>query len=140
MWIRNLLIGNRLALEVSVLLVALSCSMIGCESSKDPTSDIQLKWEITPAPPSVGEATLHITLRDSTDQLLTGAGVSLEGNMSHPGMQPVLADAEEVEPGVYSAPVDFTMGGDWFFIIESTLPDDRVMERQINVTGVSSKD
>jgi hypothetical protein len=74
------------------------------------------------------------------NQLLTGADVRIEGNMSHPGMQPVLAEAEEVKPGVYSATIEFTMGGDWFFIIESTLPDNRVIEHQINVPGVSSEE
>ena len=84
-------------------------------------------------------ATINITLRDSTDQLISGAIVELEGNMSHPGMQPVFATAEETEPGTYSADVEFTMGGDWFFLVESTLPDDRVVERQININGVRSQ-
>lgn len=140
MRIQNLLIGDRLTSGLAVLLVALCCSMIGCQSSEDSTSDVQLEWELTPKPPSVGEATINITLRDSTDQLLTGADVNIEGNMSHPGMQPVLAEAEEIEPGVYSAPIEFTMGGDWFFLIESKLPDDRTVERQINVPGVSSEE
>ncbi len=140
MRIQNLFIEDRLAFGLSMFLIALYCSMIGCQSSKDSASDVQLEWKITPDPPSVGEATLSITLRDSTDQLLTGADVNIEGNMSHPGMQPVLAEAEEIEPGVYSAPIEFTMGGDWFFIIESTLPDDRIVERQINIAGVSSEE
>lgn len=131
---------NRLNLRMGVLLIVVFCLMTGCQSSEDTASDIQLEWEITPNPPSVGEATLNITLRDSTNQLLTGADVNIEGNMSHPGMQPVLAEAKEIEPGVYSAPIQFTMGGDWFFIIESTLPDNRALERQINVNGVSSKE
>jgi hypothetical protein len=139
MLIRKLIIGRSLALGKGVLLIALYFSMIGCESSEDPTADIKLEWEITPTPPSVGQGTLNITLKDSTGQLLTGADVNIEGNMSHPGMQPILAEAEETETGVYSASIEFTMGGDWFFIIESTLPDDRVLERQINIAGVSSE-
>lgn len=131
---------NRLNLRMGVLLIVVFCLMTGCQSSEDTASDIQLEWEITPNPPSMGEATLNITLRDSTNQLLTGADVNIEGNMSHPGMQPVLAEAKEIEPGVYSAPIQFTMGGDWFFIIESTLPDNRALERQINVNGVSSEE
>lgn len=125
---------------LAVLLVALCCSMTGCQSSEDSASDIQLEWEITPKPAAVGEATLNITLRDSSDQLLTGADVNIEGNMSHPGMQPILAEAEEIEPGVYSAPIEFTMAGDWFFIIESTLSDNQAVKRQINIDGVSSEE
>jgi len=54
-------------------------------------------------------------------------------------MQPVFATAEEIEPGRYSADVKFSMGGDWYFLIESTLPDDKVIERQININGVRSQ-
>lgn len=131
---------NPLLLRLSIVIGALSFIAAGCQSSENSHSDIQLEWEITPTPPSVGEATLNITLRDSIDQLLTGADVQIEGNMSHPGMQPVIAEAEEIEPGVYSAPVEFTMAGDWFFIIESSLPDNRVVERQINIPRVSSQE
>lgn len=132
-------ITDRLVIGLSVIFTVLCCSMIGCQSPEESNSDIKLEWEITPDPPSVGEATLNITLRDTIGQLLTGADVNVQGNMSHPGMQPVLAEAEEIEPGVYSASIEFTMGGDWFFIIESTLPDERIVERQINITGVSSQ-
>ncbi len=127
-------------LVIGTILLAFCFLIAGCQSSEDPASDIQLEWEITPNPPTVGEATLQMTLRDSTNQLLTGADINVEGNMSHPGMQPVLASAEEMEPGVYSAPIEFTMAGDWFFIIESTLPDNRILEWQINVPGVSSEE
>lgn len=136
----NVYFGNRLILRIGALMVAVFCFITGCQSSEDTASDIQLEWEITPNPPSVGEATLSITLRDSLNQLLTGADVNIEGNMSHPGMQPVIAEAEEIDPGVYSTPIQFTMGGDWFFIIKSTLPDNRALERQINVNGVSSEE
>lgn len=114
--------------------------MIGCQPSENNHSDIQVDWDITPSPPSVGQASLEITLRDSTLERINGADVNIEGNMSHPGMQPVIAEAEEVEPGVYSAPIEFSMGGDWFFIIEATLPDNKVIERQIDVPGVSSQE
>lgn len=136
---RNLLLGSRFLIAAFVMLAVLSFSTIGCQASNDTHSDIALDWEIQPDPPALGTAALTITLRDSTGQLISGAEVELEGNMSHPGMQPVLTTAEETEPGKYSADVEFTMGGDWFFLIESTLPDHRVIERQINVNGVRSQ-
>lgn len=116
--------------------VALSLFISGCQSSDDNHSDVELEWEISPEPPVVGLATINFTLRDSTGLLINGAEVELEGNMSHPGMQPVFATAEEIEPGRYAADVNLTMGGDWYFLIESILPDDRVIERQININGV----
>ncbi len=138
---RDLFKGNRNGVKLCLVMFVIGCfSMMGCQSSGDNHSDVQVDWEITPSPPSVGQATLEITLRDSTNELLTNADVNIEGNMSHPGMQPVIAEAKEVEPGVYSAPIEFSMGGDWFFIVESTLPDNRVIERQIDVPGVSSQE
>lgn len=131
---------NRAVFSVSVFTLALLLVFAGCQSPGNSHSDIQMEWEINPDPPTIGKATLSITLRDSTNQLLTDANINVEGNMSHPGMQPVIAETEEIEPGVYAAPIEFTMGGDWYFIIESTLPDDRTFERQINITGVSSEE
>lgn len=124
---------------IAVLFIALCFSVNGCQTTDETHSDVEIDWKIQPDPPSVGMATINITLRDSTDQLITGAEVELEGNMSHPGMQPVFATADEAEPGTYSADIEFTMGGDWFFLIESILPDNRIIERQINVNGVRSQ-
>lgn len=134
------MITRNFLLQIYVVIAVLSLSLMGCQSSEQNHSDVQLEWKITPSPPSVGQATLEITLRDSTSELLTDADVNIEGNMSHPGMQTVIAEAEEVEPGIYSAPIEFSMGGDWFFIVESKLPNNRVVERQIDVPGVSSQE
>lgn len=123
----------------TIFLLALSLSTAGCQPSGEADSDIKLNWEITPDPPKVGTATINITLRDSTEQLITGAQVKLEGNMSHPGMEPVLTTAQEIDPGKYSADMNFTMGGDWFILVESTLAGDRVVKRQIKIPGVRSK-
>lgn len=122
-----------------ILFLVLCLTLPGCQSPEDTHSDVRLDWEIAPDPPGVGMATINITLTDSTGQLLTGAEVKLEGNMTHPGMQPVFASAEEVAPGWYSAVIEFTMGGDWFISVKSTLADERVVERQINIPGVQSQ-
>lgn len=113
--------------------------VVACQPSGNENADINLNWEIQPDPPKVGKATLNLTLRDSTDQLIRGADVELEGNMSHPGMKPVLAEAKEVEPGQYSAEMKFTMSGDWFILVHATLPNERVIQKQINISGVRSE-
>lgn len=129
-----------LLLKMKFLLLVLCVSMTGCQSSGDAQPDIRLNWEMEPSPARVGKATINITLRDSTNSLITGAEVELEGNMSHPGMNPVITTAEELEPGKYSVDFEFTMGGDWYFIITSTLDDDKVVERQIEIPGVHSQE
>lgn len=130
---------SRIIVPILMLFLLIGGLMMGCQSSGDAHSNVNLDWEIEPDPPGVGMATIQITLTDSTEQAITGAEVELEGNMSHPGMQPVLAKAEEIEPGKYSATIKFTMAGDWFFLIDSTLPDNGVVEHQIDIRGVRSQ-
>ncbi|MEX0646965.1 MAG: FixH family protein [Balneolaceae bacterium] len=123
----------------SIYFLAFFLVVAGCQPPEDQHPDINLTWQIEPDPPGVGMAALHIILTDSTEQRLAGAEIKLEGNMSHPGMKPFHATMDEVEPGKYAADIEFTMGGDWFFLVESTLPDERVLEHQVNVPGVRSQ-
>jgi len=102
-------------------------------------SDIGLDLSISPDPPTTGPAAVIIQLTDEASQPLAGAKVELEGNMSHAGMTPVFSQAEEVEPGQYEAPLEFTMGGDWFILVKVTLPDGRQLERQVDVPGVETR-
>ena len=87
-------------------------------------------------PPQVGPATITLTVTDATGKPVSGAGVSIEGNMSHAGMRPVFGEAGEFEPGRYRAPLEFTMRGDWVVSIYVTLPDGGKVERQFDVKGV----
>ncbi|MCB0181714.1 MAG: FixH family protein, partial [Anaerolineae bacterium] len=84
-------------------------------------------------------AAVVIQLTDEAGQPLAGAKVELEGNMSHAGMTPVFSQAKEIEPGQYEAPLEFTMGGDWFILVKVTLPDGRQLERQVDVPGVETR-
>jgi hypothetical protein len=84
----------------------------------------------------VGPATFSLKLSDSAAKPLTGARVTLEGNMTHAGMTPVYAGATEVEPGRYRASLEFTMGGDWVVLVHAALPDGQKLERQLDIKGV----
>lgn len=59
--------------------------------------------------------------------------------MSHAGMKPVFGTGREVQPGIYEAPLEFTMGGDWYVIVSARLPDGRQVERQFPVPAVKPK-
>ena len=96
----------------------------------------RLSWTLSPGSPAVGPATLTVTLRDTAGSAVTGAKVRLESHMSHPGMTPVLAAAAEREPGVYVAPFNFTMPGDWVLVVSAALPDGGRVEQRIDVAGV----
>ena len=82
-------------------------------------------------------ATIMLRLTDASGKAVTGARVRLEGNMSHPGMTPVFADAQEIEPGRYGSSLQLSMAGDWIVLVHATLADGRKVERQFEIKGVS---
>ncbi|HZT57902.1 MAG TPA: FixH family protein [Pyrinomonadaceae bacterium] len=109
-----------------------------CQRSAEPASSVVVSYDISPQPPRVGPATISISLSDAAKPV-SGARVTLEGDMTHAGMSPVFAEAKEVEPGRYSAPLDFTMGGDWVVLMHAALSDGRKLERQLDVKGVRAE-
>ena len=123
---------------LGLLLVTLLI-LAGCRRSGQDLSDVGVSLVVNPNPPQVGEALVTLTLSDSAGQPITGAKVELEGNMSHAGMAPTLAQPTEVAPGRYEAPLEFNMAGDWFILVRATLPDGRKLERQVDVPGVEGR-
>jgi len=93
---------------------------------------------ISPQPVRVGQATIAIQLADASAKPVTHAKISVEGDMSHPGMSPIFATATETSPGMYTAQLDFNMGGDWVVLSHIALADGRKLERRIDVSGVES--
>ena len=124
------------------LLVALSvgASLTGCRKRAEAQTDVLIAHEIAPQPPAVGVATVSLKVTDEAGRTVTGAKIKIEGNMSHPGMAPVFAEAGEVAPGRYQAPFEFNMSGDWVLLIDLTLPDGRKLQRQLEVKGVRPDD
>jgi hypothetical protein len=120
---------------------ALSACLIaaGCREEAGSLPDVRVEAQVAPQPPRVGPATVILTLTDRSGKALTGAAVELEGNMSHPGMKPVFGRASERAPGRYQAPLEFTMGGDWFLLITATLPDGRKVREQVEIPGVRAR-
>jgi hypothetical protein len=112
--------------------------LTGCRQSPEPRADVSIAHEVAPDPPRVGTATITLRVADASGRPLGGARISLEGNMTHPGMRPVFGEARELEPGRYQSPLEFTMGGDWVVLVRLTLPDGRKIERQFDVKGVQS--
>lgn len=121
---------------VSVVLLGL---LLACGRGAASQPDVQIALSVTPDPPVVGAATLVLTLRTADGQPLSGAQVRVEGTMSHAGMQPVLAGARETAPGRYEAPLTFTMAGEWYAIVRATLPDNRTLEREVQIGTVEGE-
>ena len=123
-----------------VLGLAASLFSPGCRPPAAGAPDIALQWQIAPAPPAVGAATLSFTLTDrGTGARVRGARVRIEADMSHPGMAPVFAAARETAPGQYQAPLQLTMAGDWSLLVDAELRDGRTLHRQVDLPGVRER-
>jgi len=108
----------------------------GCTRDAAVSPRVDVSWTLSPSAPVVGPAVLTITLHEPAGDAVKGATVRLEGQMSHPGMAPVLADGHERGPGVYEVPFAFTMPGDWVLLVSAALPGGRRAERRIDVANV----
>jgi len=98
-----------------------------------------MTYQITPQPERVGSTEISLLLRDGKSKPLTGVHIKLEANMSHPGMAPVFGESIEIGEGRYRGKIGFTMPGDWIVLVHMTLPDQKKVERQIDVKGVETK-
>jgi hypothetical protein len=77
-----------------------------------------------------------VMLADVATKPVTGARITLEGNMSHAGMAPIFSDAKEIAPGRYQANLDFAMAGDWVILSHITLANGQKIEGQLDLRGV----
>jgi hypothetical protein len=115
----------------------LAAVVVGCGRQKaDEAPEVRVDCQVDPRPPRQGPAKVTLTLTGADGQPVRGATLRVEGNMNHAGMKPVFADAREAKPGRYEADLTFTMGGDWFLLVEGRLSDGRRLERKIDVPGV----
>jgi len=128
----NFLSGWRLVFAATCLFLA------GCGKPASSASNIVINSELSPQPVRVGPVTVTLKLNNSTAKPVSGAHITLEGDMSHPGMAPVFADAKETEAGRYQGTLQLNMSGDWVVLTHVILTDGQKLERQINVNGVQA--
>jgi len=132
----------RLRFALALGAIALGLAVPGCRPRTIgdlPLSDPSVRLEvlITPTPLRTGTSHFVVTLTDvKTEKTVEGAKVTFEGNMTHPGMAPVQATAHEMLPGVYEAPIELTMAGDWTFLVDATLPDGRRANQSLDLRNV----
>ena len=125
----------------ALLLCALlfSAALAGCrqQPAAAPAAEnaaVTIAVSVEPDPPAVGAAALIVTLTGPQGQAVSGAQVSARGDMTHPGMAPVLAEAECDSGGHCEIPFEWTMGGDWVVEIAVTLPDGSIVQQQFAYT------
>lgn len=121
--------------SVIALCVCLALAQ-ACRQKSDSVPELTLTHEVSPQPPRVGPLTITLRLADPSGKPATGVSMKLEGNMSHAGMTPVFAAANETEPGQYSSTINLSMAGDWYFVVHMIMSDGRQLERQFEIRGV----
>lgn len=103
----------------------------GCSRPAD-RSGISVEARFSPEPARVGKQTVTLTLKDSSGQpVVSGAHITVEANMSHPGMAPVFADARDIGSGRYEAELDLGMPGSWVVLVHVHLSSGEKIERQL---------
>ncbi len=116
-----------------ILMATLSaCGRIQQNQAQPP--DVTLEMTFEPEQPAVGPTQLIFTLTDGQGRPINDANLAIEGNMTHAGMVPVVAQVESGETGRYVVPFEWTMGGDWVVTVETTLADGRHFSREFPVT------
>ena len=108
----------------------------GCRRASETLPDLKLTHEVSPQPPRVGQVRVTLRLTDSSGKPVTRAALTIEGYMSHPGMEPIAASAMESEPGSYVSAIDLSMAGDWVFIVHIQLPGQVPVDRRFEIKGV----
>lgn len=113
---------SKLVFLFSALLVLI---LVGCRESAQPTAapavDVEIDLTVDPAPPTVGETLLVVTVTREDGSPINDAIIAVVGDMNHAGMQPVNGATDTADEGVYRVPFEWTMGGDWIVTVTATL-------------------
>jgi hypothetical protein len=120
-------------------LIALCVCLVfaqACRYQTESAPDLTLTHEVSPQPPRAGPLTITLKVTDVSGKPATGIRMRMEGNMSHAGMTPVFADANETSAGRYLSTMELSMAGDWHVVVHMTLPDGRKLQRQFEIKGV----
>ncbi|GAB5490474.1 MAG: hypothetical protein Phog2KO_06890 [Phototrophicaceae bacterium] len=122
---------------LSALLIALLV-LVGCRQTNEPTAEnVTIGVTLDSDMAMVGDATLLVTVTDEDGNPINDASVSVQGDMTHAGMIPVIPDAvSTAEEGVYAIPFEFTMGGDWIITVDVTLANGEVASTTYEIDGV----
>lgn len=122
------------------LALVVCCGLLAaCSGGGTGEGGITTTFRFDPQPPRVGTAEFELRLVNPDATPVVGATVSVEANMNHAGMTPTFAELSEESEGRYVGAVHFTMGGDWFLLLDIKLADGRAVERTLDVPGVRSE-
>jgi hypothetical protein len=108
--------------------------LLACaQRAPQPSSEIVVDASFAPQPAHIGPATVSVVLTDPAAKPVSQAHVTLEANMTHPGMAPIFREAREVSPGRYQADLELGMRGDWVILLHVRLANGQKLERQMAI-------
>jgi hypothetical protein len=113
---------------------------VGCHRQPNTSIGIRVEFQIKPQPVRVGAVVISFALTDEANHPMTGVEITVEADMSHAGMSPVFAQANEVQPGRYETHLSLGMAGDWVILLHGALPNGEKLERQFDVRDVEPND
>jgi hypothetical protein len=119
----------------TALLLSAVLGFFAC-APKAPRDELAFSSQVAPQPPRVGRIDVAITLHDRAGKPVDDAQLSLEGNMSHAGMVPVLGTLKSHGNGAYLGTLELTMAGDWVVHVAGALPSGDPFERTFTLHGV----
>ena len=122
---------------LAVLWIA-SFHLTGCSKSPGVANDVAFACDSDPKPARVGHNTFTVTLTSRNGEQIGGARISLEGDMSHPGMSPVFGEAKEIAAGRYQGTLDLNMLGDWTILFHITLASGRTFDREVKIRNLQA--
>jgi hypothetical protein len=119
-----------------ILVIVAVVIAAGCHRQPHTSTGVMVEFQIEPKPARVGPVAVSFTLTDAASHPLTGAHITVEADMTHAGMSPVFAQANEAQPGRYESHLSLGMAGDWVILLHGTLPNGEKLERQFDVRNV----
>jgi nitrogen fixation protein FixH len=125
--------GSRLLILLLLLTALAACRQSAAPATETPT--LVLSWPGDHESIAVGPATLGIIVLDLAGRPVDDATVTVRGDMTHAGMQPVTATATPMGNGTYQAEFDWTMAGDWILTVTATTPDGRRVVQEFPATA-----
>ena len=108
--------------------------LVGCRQSQQATEPDNYTITIQPLTLAVGPTHVGVTVLDGDNRPVDNLTVTLRGDMTHAGMQPVIASVNNSQGGVYTVPFEWTMVGDWVLTVTFTTADGQLITRQFPYT------
>lgn len=108
-----------------ILMILMFLMLVACnaEQTAPVLDNLEIELAVEPDPPTAGDATLIITVKDAESKPIDDATVAVHGDMDHEGMIPADGESISGQNGMYHVPFEWTMGGGWILEVTVTLPD-----------------